>query len=186
MGHISYDSIPTSNPKILLVSVQPWSMYTPALNALIAISVQHHYPLILFQSLEVQADANHIEAMQSAFVNDDDLLVVGHGFPNCHDMPATSQLQYPLTGCTSPWNTLAMWRVDHLARTGFQLVSDGLVPGMSAHHRCNDKTEVRDRTRYRRGHRHCIATATSITAFKSAALLLEQTRNNPMAYNMAR
>ena len=35
----------------------------------------------------------------------------------------------PLTGVTTPWNTLALWRVPSLALLGFPLVGEGLHAG---------------------------------------------------------
>lgn len=38
----------------------------------------------------------------------------------------------PLRGDTAPWNTCAIWNVQKLARTGFLLVSEGIIPGVAA------------------------------------------------------
>ena len=49
-----------------------------------------------------------------------------------HDYHAPEQggeVEVPLTGRTTPWNTHALWNVPKLALTGFLLVSEGLHLG---------------------------------------------------------
>lgn len=55
----------------------------------------------------------------------EDGLVAGAALPG-HDF---REGMHELTGISSPWNTLALWRVQSLALIGFPLVADGIFPG---------------------------------------------------------
>ncbi|KAJ3290584.1 hypothetical protein HDU76_007376, partial [Blyttiomyces sp. JEL0837] len=58
----------------------------------------------------------------------DDTLVVGKCFGD-HEFHTTedSEAVLPLTGITTPWNTLAIWNVRKLALTGFLAVAEGFA-----------------------------------------------------------
>nr|VFJ55102.1 MAG: hypothetical protein BECKFW1821A_GA0114235_105122 [Candidatus Kentron sp. FW] len=51
-------------------------------------------------------------------------MVVGAKISDIH---ADAAGKVPLTGLTSPWNTMALWNLGKLAKTGFLTVSDGLL-----------------------------------------------------------
>jgi hypothetical protein len=88
----------------------------------------------MFVSAEMSAPKEAIQTLLSATRNldgseDSDVLVAGARLAG-HDYRAqedATAVVAPLTGRTSPWNTLAVWNLRKLALTGFQLVSDGLV-----------------------------------------------------------
>jgi hypothetical protein len=60
---------------------------------------------------------------------DDDIIVAGtmfngHKFMEGHTVP--------ISGCTCPWNTFALWRTSVLSLTGFPLISEGLGDDIGA------------------------------------------------------
>ena len=60
---------------------------------------------------------------------DDDIIVAGamftgHKFIKGHIVP--------ISGCTCPWNTFALWRTSVLSLTGFPLISEGLGDDIGA------------------------------------------------------
>lgn len=97
--------------------------FVPALNAALGVALDGGFSHILFLSLETGLPAAAFRRLAAHFDENEDLVVgaalEGHRF--------RAGLQ-PLNGCTSPWNTCALWSVPKLARTGFLAVSDGL-PG---------------------------------------------------------
>jgi len=116
-------------PQVLPVT--PWGKFVPALNAIIAVAVKEHdAKLLLFVSAETTASPASIQTLCEN-AEPDDTLVAGallgghiHQHQNNHT-DACSKVD--LTGRTSPWNTLSVWKLSKLALTGFQLVSEGLL-----------------------------------------------------------
>jgi hypothetical protein len=143
---------------IHVLPVQPWGQFVPALNALVhyAATVASPQPVqrqLLLVSLEATADVLLISQLRENLTPD--TLVVGvelagHEFhcderdlaagqvtnhpdsSECGSLHSASMHRppdpVPLTGLTSPWNTLALWDVSKLAITGFQMISEGLIP----------------------------------------------------------
>ena len=115
-----------TRPSIRVIPVTPWGRFVPALNALIAHAMKAcQANRILFVSAETTASVASIESLLKA-IHPDTLvagaLLGGHVY---HADTTTTSIE--LTGRTSPWNTLAVWNLQKLALTGFQLVSDGLL-----------------------------------------------------------
>jgi hypothetical protein len=54
-------------------------------------------------------------------------LLGGHTYHEGNSAGAPNNQVVELNGRTTPWNTLAIWKVSMLALTGFPLVSDGIV-----------------------------------------------------------
>ena len=127
------DKVDASNrPHVLPVT--PWGRFVPALNALIAYATKDcQADLILFVSAETKASSESIQRLCDN-VRAADTLVAGallgghvyHEHDNTAASPASCTIA-ELTGRTSPWNTLSVWKLSKLALTGFQLVSDGLL-----------------------------------------------------------
>lgn len=111
------------HPPIRILPIQPWNNFTPALNALLhfATAQQPAVSAILFCSVETTAPASTTLPLLLSHLDPATTLVVGAVLPGHAYSPGQPQ---PLTGRTCPWNTLAMWNVPKLARTGFQLVSE--------------------------------------------------------------
>lgn len=110
---------------IHVLPVQPWGKFVPALNALVQFACS--CPMasqILFVSAETTAPRNATLATLQSHLKDD-TMVVGAVLPG-HDHRGVRTEIMPLTGRTSPWNTLALWDLSKISRTGFQLVSEGL------------------------------------------------------------
>lgn len=107
-----------------VVPVEPWGNFLPALNALTAHAARRGYGFILFASVEAAADPATARRLR-AELDGADALVAGAALPG-HDF---SPGERPLTGVTTPWNTLALWRVPSLALLGFPLVGEGLHAG---------------------------------------------------------
>eukprot|EP00934_Nitzschia_sp_Nitz4_P006881 Nitzschia sp. Nitz4//scaffold185_size43419//21792//22724//NITZ4_007302-RA/size43419-processed-gene-0.81-mRNA-1//-1//CDS//3329539712//6871//frame0 len=118
---------------IVVLPVTPWGRFVPALNALIwHAKCTCQAKQILFVSAEVTTSASVIQTLSQHCSAIDDVLVAGavlegheyHGSSTDGTSEAVVTNQVPLTGRTTPWNTLAVWNVDRLALTGFLPCSD--------------------------------------------------------------
>jgi hypothetical protein len=105
----------------VFLAVEPWGKFSPALNALIGKACSMDMEFILFCSLEVEPDLKVVEVLLKQF--DEDTLVVGKVLQGHEFTPGINELK----GTTCPWNTFAVWRLDKLVKTGFLLVSEGLI-----------------------------------------------------------
>ncbi|CAN0369768.1 unnamed protein product, partial [Discosporangium mesarthrocarpum] len=103
---------------VTVIPVTPWGNFTPGLNALLSFAARDNADLILYQSLETLASAKTVAHMTSHLGPDD--LVVGAALQGHSFQPGGGQGrgEIPVTGVTSPWNTLAMWDVRKLGLTG--------------------------------------------------------------------
>ena len=107
-----------------IIPVTPWNAFTPALNAIASRAAQDGASLCLFCSAETRASPESIQILlQHMMDENNNVLVAGAVLPG-HDYHKNS-IQ-PLSGVTSPWNTLAVWDVAKLTLIGFPLVADGL------------------------------------------------------------
>jgi hypothetical protein len=126
-----------THSKLQILPVRPWGKFVPALNALVGHAVSacraRH---VMFVSAEMSVPKEAVQKLLSATRDhygsvDDDVLVVGARLAG-HDYHAQQAdgagVVVSLGGRTSPWNTLAVWNLRTLALTGFQLVSDALIP----------------------------------------------------------
>ncbi|TMW56585.1 hypothetical protein Poli38472_006595 [Pythium oligandrum] len=111
---------------VVLVPMTYWGSFVPALNAIIATTATRYPDVdqLLFQSLEIVVDAAGVDHLRAKFQVGSDL-VVGAALPGHSYQPNKSQ-PLPLTGLTTPWNTLAVWDLTLLAKVGFPLVGEGL------------------------------------------------------------
>lgn len=115
---------PTERPHILPVT--PWGKFVPALNALVAYAAKDcQADLILFVSAETNATPDSIQILCQQ-VAPDDTLVAG-ALLGGHQYHSDTNTAVELDGRTTPWNTMAVWKLPKLALTGFQLVSEGLL-----------------------------------------------------------
>lgn len=102
--------------------VQPWG-YVAALNALLYRASELGAHRILFASAEVKINRDVVLALDNEMDRDSSVLVVGavmpgHLFhPGCYHTVSNA--------LATPWNTCALWSVEHLAKTGFLLISEG-------------------------------------------------------------
>jgi len=112
----------TAGHTVDVIAVEPWGNFTPALNALTAHAARQGCETILFASIEA-APAPTVVANLRRVLGDDGL-VAGAALPG-HEFEVGVRA---VSGVTSPWNTLALWRVATLALVGFPLVSDGVFP----------------------------------------------------------
>ena len=122
--------IPWKNSRIHLVYVPKWAGFVTPLNMLLSMATEQKYTFIGFLSLEVTLDKRAAEILLSEF-NDGRTLVVGsrlngHFFIGEGSCVDETWCDVELNGVTSPWNTLAFWKVAELAKTGFLAISDGV------------------------------------------------------------
>jgi hypothetical protein len=101
--------------------IQHSNSFVPALNAALGFALDGGFSHVLFLSLEMDLPAPAFRRLAAHFDPQEDL-VVGAALEG-HQFKAGQQ---PLNGCTSPWNTCALWSVPKLSLTGFLAVSDGL------------------------------------------------------------
>jgi len=106
-----------------LVRVPYWGKFTPPLNVLLRYATMSEDSVLLFQSIELLADAIIVRELMKHM--NDVTLVSGLAIDSCHRFEPGRQ---PLGGLTAPWNTFAIWNVKLLGRTGFLPISDGVPP----------------------------------------------------------
>ncbi|CAE6476673.1 unnamed protein product [Rhizoctonia solani] len=109
-----------------------YGRFIPALNAIVAFAHERGFENVLFQSVEVNVEPEKVKKMVDLCIRD--VLVVGKAFDahKFHQVPPNNAAQIYLTGRTCPWNTLAVWNVSKLARTGFLLTSETNTPPNSS------------------------------------------------------
>lgn len=109
------------------IPITPWIGISSPLNILL-----QHLPTdqcaVLIQSVEIQCTAQHIARLRTYSQMSDVLCagaaLDGHQQPD----PKSSAQHLPLRGDTSPWNTLAIWDLARLRRTGFPMSADEVRP----------------------------------------------------------
>ena len=113
--------------RVRIIPMLYWGKFVPALNALIGTAAEQ-FPKatsLLLQSLEMDVDTTSIELLHSHFDHSRDL-VVGAAMPGHDFQPDPESQPIELSGLTSPWNTLALWNLEKLAKVGFVLTGDAL------------------------------------------------------------
>lgn len=110
--------------RIEVIPVTPWGSFVPGLHALVGHACRMDFDALLLASVEVVVDAAAVGVLQRALSLESDL-VAGAALPGHEFEPGLR----PLTGRTTPWNTLALWNVQLLAQTGFPGVAEGWVYG---------------------------------------------------------
>jgi len=123
----SYAFVRKNYPAINVFSVTPWGKVVQAPNALLIKSAEHKLTYLLFTSTEYPVFKSFISRLISYF--DSVTLVVGARLPT-HDFVASEKetvLVKEANGLQIPWNTFAMWSLDHLIHTGFVLTADSFT-----------------------------------------------------------
>lgn len=120
-----------NNPKLKLPGIQvfgvnPWGKFIPALNVLVSKAKTNGADFLLLASAEMRFTPQHFYQLQTFM--DKDTLVVGAALPG-HDF---QEGEREGNGKTVPWNTLSLWNLEYLSRTGFPLISDALADGKNA------------------------------------------------------
>lgn len=108
-----------------IIPVTPWGQFIPALNALVCWASVSRASYALFVSAEISTLTHNSIQLLSQHLDDNKTLVVGAVLPG-HQYD-NSRGEVPLSGVTSPWNTVAMWNLSKLALTGFPLVAEGIL-----------------------------------------------------------
>ena len=116
---------------IHILPVTPWGKFVQALNSLVLYSnTQLKADLIMFISAEVNLSSSTVSTLCQHVIENEHVIVAGAAL-NGHQYHAVStgserqrQREVPLTGRTTPWNTLCVWDIDKLSLTGFSTVSD--------------------------------------------------------------
>lgn len=125
------------NQHVHVLPISPWGGVTHALNLLVHY-VAHAFPsvpFVLFWSPEVSVCPAVIKKLISILEDDKCALVVGSALPG-HQVPVSdgcgeqkwSRREIDIGGTTVPWNTLAMWRISSLRRTGFLQTAELVTP----------------------------------------------------------
>ncbi|CAE6470363.1 unnamed protein product [Rhizoctonia solani] len=133
-GTVLVDDEVTNSAKVYVLPFTraTYGRFIPAMNAIVAFAHDKDFERVLFQSVEVKVESEKVKKMVDLCTGD--VLVVGksfdaHTFQQALDSAAS---QVYLTGRTCPWNTLAIWNVSKLARTGFLLTSETNTPPNSS------------------------------------------------------
>lgn len=115
-----------------ILPVTPWGKFVPALNALVLQAKTHFQAdLLMFISAEVELSSTTVRTLCQTVIENENVVVAGAALNghDYHDDPSgtnkpTNRRVVPLTGRTTPWNTLCVWNLDKLSMTGFSLISD--------------------------------------------------------------
>lgn len=105
-------------PKVHIVSMNVWGKFVPALNAIVYHVSAEGYSHLLLCSSEVELSRQVVDELASYM--DDGTLVVGAAMSG-HEFREGEMIG---SGTTVPWNTLALWNLKYLNRTGFVLAAD--------------------------------------------------------------
>lgn len=105
--------------------VRPWHGFSIPLNTIVAEATRLNGYTLLMQSFEVFVSPQSVEVMQAHLASE--TLVVGARLTPDHG--GTTGVK-PIDGLTTPWNTLALWDLDKLQRTGFRDVPSELLNGI--------------------------------------------------------
>ena len=111
-----------SYTSILILPVTPWGKFTMALNAIIQKCIEEKFDLVAFQSLEFRIKKPTVDNLINIIKDDTNTLVVGPALPGHDFNVGINQIE----GRTCPWNTFAIWNVNHLGLVGFPMVGDGM------------------------------------------------------------
>lgn len=114
---------------VFVIPVSPWGNCTPALNTLLSHASEFGFSHILFQSFELSASKQAVDLLSTELRSFPHALVCGAELPGHNFAPGF----HAIHGLNSPWNTLSIWSVKDLVRTGFLTVSECIPevdPGM--------------------------------------------------------
>lgn len=113
-----------TNIPVDFLPIKPWIGISTPLNILLN-HVSSDQTSVIIQSVEIQCTSEHINYLRN-YLNQENVLCVG-ALLDGHQI-IENQLYVPLQGDTSPWNTLIIWNLEKLRRTGFPLCSDFVNP----------------------------------------------------------
>lgn len=122
----SQDFMRNRYPTVTAFPVTPWGKVVQAPNALLSKSAEQRIGHLLFASTEYPVTKSLISLLKSHL--DMQTLVVGARLAS-HDFkapPGERVLVRRANGLQIPWNTYALWSVEHLVHTGFVLAADSL------------------------------------------------------------
>lgn len=106
--------------EVIVLHVPVWGAFVAALNTLLGEAQRRKARFVLFQSLEVVCPPSVLRKMLDHFTSR--TLVVGPELDG-HIFQSGEQ---PLTGRSTPWNTLSLWSTRKLGLTGFLSIADGV------------------------------------------------------------
>ena len=113
-------------PTVTSFSVTPWGRVVLAPNTLLVKSAERQMSHLLFASTEFPVTESLVSLLLSYC--DAQTLVIGARIDG-HDFkapPGESVLIQSASGLQIPWNTCALWSIEHLVHTGFVLTADAL------------------------------------------------------------
>lgn len=122
----SQEFMRSTYPGVVTFSVTPWGKVVQAPNALLIQSAEHATHL-LFASTEYPVTKSLASLLLSHC--DEQTLVVGAKL-DAHDFkaPFGERILIPrASGLQIPWNTCALWSIEHLIHTGFVLTADSFT-----------------------------------------------------------
>eukprot|EP01062_Namystynia_karyoxenos_P080873 TRINITY_DN8785_c0_g1_i2.p1 TRINITY_DN8785_c0_g1~~TRINITY_DN8785_c0_g1_i2.p1 ORF type:complete len:314 (+),score=90.77 TRINITY_DN8785_c0_g1_i2:201-1142(+) len=120
-----------SPPYLRVLNVAPWGGVSHPLNMLLQIARSDcSADLLMYMSTETRAPREGVLAMIKEATAD--TAVAGLALPG-HEVPrdgegGTIPSSTPLGAATCPWNTCAVWQIQHLGLIGFPAVSDDVEP----------------------------------------------------------
>ena len=122
----SLDFMRREYPAVVAFSVTPWGKVVQAPNALLLKCAEKQVSHLLFASSEYPVTESLVSLLQSHL--DAQTLVVGARLAG-HAFKAPPDIHMLIEGASGlqiPWNTCALWSIEHLVHTGFVLTADAL------------------------------------------------------------
>lgn len=122
----SRDFMRQQYPEVVAFPVAPWGKVVQAPNALLIKSAERETHL-LFASTEYPVRESLVSLLQAH--SDEQTLVVGARLDS-HDFKAPRGARVLVQGASGmqiPWNTCALWSIEHLIHTGFVLTADSFT-----------------------------------------------------------
>lgn len=117
----------SSNISVDFIPIQPWIGISSTLNILLN-HLSSNDKTVLIQSVEIECTLHNVDRLRS-YIKEDDVLCVGAVLDGHQMLDSQLNKKYlPIQGDTSPWNTLLLWNLEKLRRTGFPLCSDFVNP----------------------------------------------------------
>jgi hypothetical protein len=122
----SQDFMQRHYPDVAAFPVTPWGKVVQAPNALLLRGAAQEMTHLLFASTEYPVSSSLVSLLHSHI--DPHTLVVGTRLTS-HDFkakPGEEAVVHGASGLQIPWNTCALWSLEHLVHTGFVLAADSL------------------------------------------------------------
>lgn len=99
--------------KVCVLEISPWMGFSIPLNVMLEYAAKQDCTHVMYQSLEMKISTTHVQSMMGHW--DENVLVIGAELAG-HVFEVGTHV---LSGRRCPWNTVAIWSVEKLAKVTF-------------------------------------------------------------------